>query len=146
MSHGWRLLEVLSTLNSLLLLIEDCMPLFLEPGQKYPIVLDIDADKPKATQPTFYARSQSMRGQQKIADVLDQWTQNPDISIKELFAITVDVLSGVVIGWVNMGGKEFSAKELHEVLSYQEARELLRKVMYNQHITADEKKSIEFQT
>jgi hypothetical protein len=50
-----------------------------------------------------------------------------------------------VIGWVNMGGKEFSAEELHEVLSYQEARELLRKVMYNQHITADEKKSTESQ-
>lgn len=121
------------------------MPLFLEPGQKYPIVLDIDADKPKATQPTFYARSQSMRGQQKIADVLDQWTENPDISIKDLFALTVEVLSGVVIGWVNMGGNEFSSDALHEVLSYQEARELLRKVMYNQHITADEKKSIESQ-
>ena len=119
------------------------MPLFLEPGQKYPIVLDIDADKPKATQPTFYARSQSMRGQQKIADVLDQCTDNPDISIKDLFSATVDVLTGVVISWSNMGGSEFSAEALHDVLSYQEARELLRKVMYNQHITADEKKSTE---
>lgn len=119
------------------------MPLFLEPGQKYPIVLDIDTDKPKATQPTFYARSQSMRGQQKIADVLDQWTDNPDISIKDLFSATVDVLTGVVISWSNMGGSEFSAEALHDVLSYQEARELLRKVMYNQHITADEKKSTE---
>jgi len=108
-------------------------------------VLDIDADKPKATQPTFYARSQSMRGQQKIANVLDQWTDNPDISIKDLFAQTVEVLTGVVIGWVNMGSNEFSSEALHEVLSYQEARELLRKVMYDQHITADEKKSTELQ-
>lgn len=121
------------------------MPLSLEPGQKYPIVLDIDADKPKATQPTFYARSQSMRGQQKIADVLDQWTDSPDISIKDLFASTVEVLTGVVISWTNMGEKEFSAEAMHEILSYQEARELLRKVMYNQHITADEKKSTELQ-
>jgi hypothetical protein len=44
-----------------------------------------------------------------------------------------------------MGGIEFSGDALHEVLSYQEARELLRKVMYNQHITADEKKSTELQ-
>jgi hypothetical protein len=117
------------------------MPLSLEPGQKYPIVLDVDLDKPKATQPTFYARSQSMRGQQKIADVLDQWTDNPDISIRELFESTVEVLRGVVIGWANMGDREFSVDAMHEVLSYQEARELLRKVMYNQHITADEKKS-----
>ena len=50
------------------------MPLFLEPGQKYPIVLDSDADKPKESQPTFYAKSQSMRGQQKIGEVLDLWT------------------------------------------------------------------------
>ena len=121
------------------------MPLSLEPGQKYPIVLDTDLDKPKSTQPTFYARSQSMRGQQKIADVLDQWTENPDISIKELFESTVEVLRGVVIGWANMGGHEFSDDAMYLVLNYQEARELLRKVMYNQHITTDEKKSTESQ-
>jgi hypothetical protein len=119
------------------------MPLFLEPGQKYPIVLDCDADKPKATQPTFYARSQSMRGQQKIGDVLDLWTSTPDITHGQLFDATVDVLSGVLAGWVNMAGIEFSAESLRELLTYQEARELLRKAMYNQHITTDEKKSTE---
>lgn len=117
------------------------MPLFLEPDQKFPIVLDGDASKPKGEQPTFYARSQSMRGQQRIGQVLDLWTTNPDISIEELFAQTVEVLAGVIVGWSNMGGRDFDESALADVLSYSEARELLRKVMYNQHITAEEKKS-----
>jgi len=119
------------------------MPLFLEPGQKYPIVLDCDADKPKDIQPTFFAKSQSMRGQQKIGEVLDLWTDKPDLSVAELFDATIDVLTGVVIGWKNMSDIEFNPDAMRDVLSYTEARELLRKVMYNQHVTADEKKSTE---
>lgn len=119
------------------------MPLFLEPGQKYPIVLDTDANKPESIQPTFFARSQSMRGQQKIGEVLDMWTDNPNLTLKELFDATIEVLDGVVVGWKNMSGIEFSIEELRGILNYNEARELLRKVMYNQHITADEKKSLE---
>ena len=121
------------------------MPLFLEPGQKYPIVLDIDADKPKATQPTFYARSQSMRGQQMIGDALDLYTSDTAITHGELFDETIAVLIKVLCGWSNMGGHEFGGDGLRSVLNYSEARELLRKVMYNQHITADEKKSTELQ-
>ena len=117
------------------------MPLFLEPGQKYPVVLDSDADKPKAEQPTFFARSQAMRGQQRIGDVLDLWTTTPDITHGQLFDATIEVLSEVLVGWANMGGTEFSGKVLREVLTYQEARELLRKVMYNQHLVPEEKKS-----
>jgi hypothetical protein len=119
------------------------MPISLEPGQKYPVVLDCDQDKPEATRPTFYAKSQSMRGQQRIGEVLDLWTSSDDLTIAELFAQTVDVLSGVLVGWKNMNDIEFSKENLAEVLTYSEARELLRKVMYNQHITSDEKKSSE---
>lgn len=117
------------------------MPLFLEPGQKYPVVLDSDADKPAGERPTFYAQSQAMRGQQRIGDVLDLWTSQPDITHGQLFDATIEVLGEVLVGWANMGGIEFSGESLREVLTYQEARELLRKVMYNQHITPEEKKS-----
>jgi len=117
------------------------MPLFFEPGQKYPIILDSDADKPIDVQPTFYARSQSMRGQQRVGTVLDLWTSSPNISIAELFDETIAVLAEVFVGWQNMGGKEYSADAMREILTYTEARELLRKVMFNQHITATEKKS-----
>ncbi len=119
------------------------MPLFLEPGQRYPVVLDSDADKPKAEQPTFFAKSQSMRGQQKVAETLDLYHTNPDITPDQLYSETVEVLGGVFIGWSNMGGIEFGKDALRDLLTYQEARELLRKVMFNQHITTDEKKSTE---
>jgi hypothetical protein len=84
-----------------------------------------------------------MRGQQKIGEVLDLWTDNPDLTLKQLFDETIQALSGVVVGWANMGDRVFSDGEMIEVLTYAEARELLRKVMYNQHITAEEKKSTE---
>jgi hypothetical protein len=119
------------------------MPLFLEPGQKYPIVLDCDADKPKAEQPTFFAKAQSMRGQLRVGEALDLYTTDPDITQAELFNKTVEVLVDVLAGWQNMGGHMFGEEGLRSVLNYLEARELLRKVMYNQHITADEKKSSE---
>lgn len=119
------------------------MPLFLEPGNRYPIYLDIDSQKPSEVRPTFFAKSQSMRGQQKVAEVLDMWTDNPSLTIAELFDATINVLSGVVVGWSNMNELEFSADAMRDVLTYNEARELLRKVMYNQHITTEEKKSTE---
>lgn len=119
------------------------MPLFLEPDQQFPIVLDSDADKPKDVRPTFFAKSQSMRGQQRIGEVLDMWTTTPDLTLADLFNATIDVLRGVIVGWKNMGGIAFDHESLRDLLTYNEARELLRKVMYNQHITADEKKSSE---
>lgn len=119
------------------------MPLALEPGQQYPIVLDVDKDKPEASRPTFFAKSQSMRGQQAIGTVLDLWTENDDLTIEALFEATCKVLSGVIVGWKHMNGIEFSKEAIPDVLAYSEARELLRKVMYNQHITQDEKKSTE---
>lgn len=119
------------------------MPLFLEPGQKYSIVLDSDATKPKESQPTFYAKSLPMRGQEKVAAALDAWTDQPDLTASQLFDTTISVLSDVVTGWNNMNGIEFSGDAMRDILTYQEARELLRKVMFNQHITADEKKSTE---
>jgi hypothetical protein len=118
------------------------MPLSLEPGQGYPIVLDSDTSKPVEVQPTFFAKSQSMRGQQIVGETLDLWSAK-DVTVSDLFTKTCDVLSTVLVGWKNMGGIEFSKESLADLLTYSEARELLRKVMYNQHITADEKKSIE---
>ena len=118
------------------------MPLFLEPDQEYPIVLDVDAGKPVESQPTFFAKSQSMRGQQKIGEVLDMWGES-NLTLKDLFDATIAALDGVVVGWKNMGGLEFSSEDMRNVLNYSEARELLRKVMYNQHLTTDEKKSTE---
>ena len=119
------------------------MPIALEPGQQYPIVLDVDKDKPENVRPVFFAKSQSMRGQQAIGTVLDLWSDNDDLTITQLFDSTCRVLSDVIVGWKNMSGIEFTPEAIRDVLTYGEAREVLRKVMYNQHITPDEKKSTE---
>jgi hypothetical protein len=52
-------------------------------------------------------------------------------------------LATVFVGWSNMGGIEYSKDALRDVLTFTEARELLRLVMYNQHVTHEEKKSTE---
>lgn len=113
------------------------MPLFLEPDQKYPVVLDCDKDKTPA--PTFFAKSQSMRGQQKVAECLNKLTDE-ETTTPQLFDATVETLGEVLVGWSNMG-REYSVEALRDVLSYSEARELLRKIMYNQHLQTEEKKS-----
>lgn len=117
------------------------MPISLEPGQRYPIVLESDQDKDESIRPTFFAKSQSMRGQQRVGEVLDMWSENDSLTLKQLFDSTVEVLSEVIIDWQHMGDIPYSPDALRDVLTYSEARELLRKVMYNQHLTPDEKKS-----
>lgn len=117
------------------------MPVFLEPGQRYPVVLDSDAAKPAESRPTFFAKSQSMRGQQRIADVLDRLRSDSDVTASELFEDACRVLSEVLVDWRHMNGIEFDVSKLPDILTYSEARELLRKIAYNQHVQFDEKKS-----
>lgn len=119
------------------------MPVFLEPDQKFPVVLQSDESKPIETRPTFFAKSQSMRGQKMILDVIDRLTNDKEVTVEQLFADIVECLAKVIVGWQNMGGHEYSQEELYEVLSFTEARELLRKVAYNHHVTIEEKKSSE---
>jgi len=117
------------------------MPIFLEPDQRFPVVLDSDKDKPVESRPTFFAKSQSMRGQRKISQVLDRMFSDEDVKPDELFNDALDVLSDVLVGWKNMGGIEFSRDGLEEVLNYSEARDLMRLVARNQHLNHEEKKS-----
>lgn len=115
------------------------MPLFLEPDQRFPIVLESDKSKPAEARPTFYARSQSMRGIRKIAEVVDQMDSANDMS--EMLRLILDELMECLTGWANMGSYTFSREALEIVLTYPEARELIRKVMANQHVQPEEKKS-----
>lgn len=115
------------------------MPVFLEPDQKFPIVLASDKDKPADSRPTFFAKSQSMRGQRRIAVVLDRLTEDKEVTTDQLFDDAVEALATVLTGWQNMG-QPYSKEALEDVLSYSEARELLRLVSYNQHVTLEEKK------
>lgn len=119
------------------------MPVFLEPGQSFPVVLESDKEKPIELRPTFFAKSQAMRGQQKIATTLDRYTTDKEVTAEQLFDDVVTTLGEVLTGWKNMNDIPYSVDALRDVLSYTEARELLRKVAYNQHVTLDEKKSSE---
>ena len=118
------------------------MPVFLEPDQKFPVVLASDKDKPVESRPTFFARSQSMRGQRRISVVLDRLTDDKEVTASQLFDDVIEALGGVLTGWQNMG-QPYTKEALEDVLSYTEARELLRLVAYNQHVTPEEKKSSE---
>ena len=59
---------------------------------------------------------------------------------KQLFEATCVLLSQYIKRWENMGPFVFGQSDVQEFLSYDEARELLRKVLANQHVTPDEKK------
>ena len=119
------------------------MPVFLEPDQQFEVVLECDKDKPAENRPTFLARSQSMRGQRKVLQALDDAVdpKNQDLTVDQMFIITVDTLMSVLVGWRNMGSHAFSRESIEDVLSFNEARELLRKIAFNQTVQHEEKKS-----
>ncbi len=115
------------------------MPISLEPDKRFPVVLDCDKDKPAESRPTFFVRSQTMRGHQAILDTLDKWNE-PEVTVSAIFATACDELQRVVIGVANMGGFEVGGN-FQDLLSYNEARELLRKIANNTYLDPDEKKS-----
>ncbi len=114
------------------------MPRSLEPGAKFPIVLDGDAKKPASERPTFYARSLSMRQQEELSHEFDASFDKSTAA--EIFDATCELLKKHLIGWENMGPFEFGKCELKDLLSSDEARELLRKILANQFLKPDEKK------
>jgi hypothetical protein len=113
------------------------MPVFLEPGQSFPVVLNCDKDKPAESRPEFLVKSQSMRGMRRIAAFLDR--DKSSESFDEIVDKTLDELVEHVVGWRNIE-PAFSRKALEDVLTYTEASELLRKIMVNQHVGPEEKK------
>jgi len=119
------------------------MPLFLEPDQRFVIVLECDRDKPAESRPTFFAKSQTMRGQRLVGEVLDSIYAEPAPDLDEMFRVACDKLAEVLVGWENMGGIEFSREAMEDVLTFTEARELLRLVMFNQGLTTGQKKATE---
>jgi hypothetical protein len=119
------------------------MPVFLEPNSTFEVCLDADEHLPEEVRPTFIARSQSMRNQLKILDVVDRIFSNGNVKLEDLFRETIETLGIAVTGWRNMGGIEYSVDAFYDLLTYKEARELLRKVAYNQRVTPEQKKSSE---
>lgn len=114
------------------------MPKSLEPGVLFGIVLDSDSGKPKAEQPTFMVPSLSMRDQTKLEAEMEESLKHD--TTEGLFNSTCDLLHRYVRGWRNMGNHKWGESDLRDILSHGEARELLRKILANQHVEPDEKK------
>lgn len=115
------------------------MPKALEPNRDFPVVLESDMDKPAATRPTFWVKSMSMRQQLDFAEQID--AANDYDNTKELFDRNCELIESKIVRWDNMGGFVLGECDLRDVLSYNEARELLRKIQANAHVSIEEKKS-----
>lgn len=118
----------------------------LEPGERFPIVLDWDTDKAEDERPTIYTVALSMRRQERLGDLLDGL--NNCQSSRELFAQLQQGLSEVITGWRNFRdpatGVEipYSPEAILDVFTTAEAYELYRKVLAGGSTSkADEKNS-----
>lgn len=116
------------------------MPISLEPDQIFSVVLDCDVDKPIESRPTFLCKSQTMRDHLKILQTLDRWHET-GVTPEELFNATCSEIKRVVTAVRNMGSFDLKTGDLGDLLTYDEARELLRKIGSNAHLKLDEKKS-----
>jgi hypothetical protein len=114
------------------------VPIFLEPDQSFLVVLASDKDKPIESRPVFRVKSQSMRHQRRLLEVIDI-IHKDGVTVDEIFDATIEQLKRVVCGWSNMG-QPFSVDALDELLTFSEARELLSLCAYNQRMDDSEKK------
>lgn len=116
------------------------MPISLEPDKRFAIVLDSDMEKPKESRPTFWAKSQTMRGHESVLGAIDSM-HAPEATVADCFNAVCAKLDEVIVGWENMGEFIFGKTSFREVLTHLEAMELLRKVGRNTHLEPEEKKS-----
>jgi hypothetical protein len=114
------------------------MPILLEPGQTFSVWLDSDKDKPEASRPMFLAKAQSMRHQRKLLAVIDMIFAD-GVTVNEVFDSTIEHLFLSLAGWKNID-REFSKDSIEDLLTFEECRELLRKIAHNQRMSGNEKK------
>jgi len=118
------------------------MPRFCKPDQTYRIVLDEDKDV--VPTPAFLCKSVSMDKHQQIAETIDRQNTN---TVAEYFDSNVKALLMVATGWENIRDPNtneeivFSEEALRKVLTAKEVMEVLRKALFNDEMSADEKKS-----
>ena len=117
----------------------------LEPGEKFPIVLDWDKDKPEAERPTIYTLALSMRRQERLGQLLDGL--NECTSSSQLFEQIEQGLSEVIAGWRNFRdgatGAEipYSREAIKDVFTTAEAYEVFRIVLAGGNVSKEEEKN-----
>jgi hypothetical protein len=121
------------------------MPLALEPGGRYPVVLESDADKPADSRPTFYFRALSGRKWREAARISDGLERHKDsfVAIEQLY----DALLWGLVDWENMIDPDtgepipFDPAELDAILQPPEAAELVPKMLGVGQLTRAERKN-----
>lgn len=117
------------------------MPLKLSPDETIEVCLKSDSELPIETRPVFVAKVQTMRGQRLISNAVDRWSKPEGIeSADVLYDETVALLKTLLVDWRNMG-MPFDLEKIEDLLTYQEARELISWIQYGQNMTEAEKKS-----
>lgn len=114
------------------------MPILLEPGATFPVWLESDKTRPMESRPIFDAKAQSMRGQRKLLAVVDMIFAE-GVTVDQVFDASRDCLFDSLGGWRNIA-TGFSREAIEDVLTFDEVRELLRKIAGNQRMSGDEKK------
>lgn len=108
------------------------MPIALEPGGRYPVVLESDRKKPKKTQPTFYFRAMNGREWRKAAALMDGFDS------KEALDAVDDLYAGVkvgLVGWSCMVGPQsksaikYNPDDLDLLINPVEGVELIKEML-----------------
>ena len=121
------------------------MPLVLEPNRTFPVVLEIDENKPDP-KPTFYFRYLNGREWREVAELSDRMFAAT--SGAEAIDKVYESLAKGLTGWENMVDPTtgelipFDVKDLDRIVTLTEAHELMEKFR-NQGIGADDKKKSE---
>lgn len=118
------------------------MPRALEPGLIFPIVLE--SDRGKTPQPTFLAKSLSIRGQRRLLECVERIQQAAGKG--EVIEAAVEAVASGLVGWKHMidpgTGQDipYSCDALSEVLAIDELMEIVGKLIGAGQLSEEERK------
>lgn len=100
------------------------MPIALEPGGRWPVVLE--SDKDKEPKPTFYFKAPSVRDARNVARLSEVAEfENAD----KWFDAMVAAIKKQLVGWENMGPFDYDVDKVEELLTIEEAKELVQAML-----------------
>lgn len=118
------------------------MAVLLDPSETFEVCLPCDDHKPLSERPIFIAKAQAARGQRKLGRAIDAlYDKNSSLDTDGFVDGLLDLIMQHVVGWKNVGGREFTRDNVEDVLPTHDMTILLRRIGYNQSVQPEEKKS-----
>lgn len=111
------------------------MPKLLDPDCTFKVVLK--SDKEKHPDRAFRFRALSAREFVSLAEVYETTADSDSQAIKK----TCNAVRVGLVGWENMGDREYNPEELDDLVTLGEATELLKEMLEGQQLTVDEAKN-----